>query len=205
MPEFDVIGKRLGMLDGPAKVSGAAVYTDDLVLPGMLFGKILHSTLPHARIRRLDTRRAEALSGVRAVAVGADFPNRYGILPIGHDETALAVGKVRYIGDNVAAVAAETMSIAECALELMEVEYQPLTPYVDPLESMKAEADLIHDGRPHNIEKNTTTISETWTPPSPPVTWCARTAIAAPKLPMPPWSRTPRWPTFNRCRSRTAP
>ncbi len=153
MGEFEVIGKRLGMLDGPAKVSGTALYTDDMVVPGMLVGRILHSPLPHARIQRLDTGKAEALPGVRAVAVGADFPNRYGILPIGHDETALAVGKVRYIGDNVAAVAAETAAIAEKALELIEVEYEPLPGYFDPLESMKAEADLIHDEKPHNIEK----------------------------------------------------
>ncbi len=153
MSEWEVIGKRVGMLDGPAKVSGSALYADDLVLPGMLCGKILHSTVPHARIVRIDTSRAEALPGVRAVVVGAEFPNRYGILPIGHDETALAVGKVRYIGDNVAAVAAESESIAEEALSLIEVEYEPLRAHLDPLESMKAESDLLHDGRPHNIEK----------------------------------------------------
>src|ERR1035437_2560196 len=153
MPEFEVIGKSVGMIDGDAKVSGVAMYTDDLFVSGMLVGKILHSTVPHGRIRRIDTSRAEALPGVRAVAVGAEFPNRYGILPIGHDETALAVGKVRYVGDNVAAVAADTGSIAEKALALIEVEYEPLPVYLDPFEAMKAESDLIHDDRAHNIEK----------------------------------------------------
>jgi len=153
MSEFQLIGKRQGMLDGPAKVSGLAMYTDDMSVPGMLVARILHSTVAHARIRRIDTSRAEALAGVRAVAVGAEFPNRYGILPIGHDETALAVGKVRYIGDNVAAVAADTESIAEEALSLIEVEYEPLPAYMDPLDAMRAESDLIHDDRAHNIEK----------------------------------------------------
>lgn len=153
MPEFTVIGKRTGMLDGKARVAGIAQYTDDLVAPGMLCGKVLHSTVPHARIRRLDTSKAAAIEGVRAIVVGAEFPNRYGILPIGHDETALAVGKVRYVGDNVAAVAAETEEIAERALDAIEVEYELLPAYLDPETAMKAETDLIHDERPRNIEK----------------------------------------------------
>src|SRR5207244_4154711 len=102
------IGKPAPMLDGKARVSGLAQYTADMTLPGMLYGKILHSPLPHARIKRIDTSRALAFPGVRTVVVGAEFPNRYGILPIGHDEAALATDKVRYTGDNVAAVAADT-------------------------------------------------------------------------------------------------
>jgi len=85
---------------------------------------------------------------------GEDAPNRYGILPVGHDETALAVGKVRFIGDNVACVAAVNEEIAERALELIDVEYEPLPAYFDPEESMKAEAELIHENRPHNLEKD---------------------------------------------------
>ena len=89
-----------------------------------------------------------------AVVTGEDAPNPYGILPVGHDETALAVEKVRYVGDHVACVAAVSEEIAEHALELIDVEYEPLPAYFDPEESMKAESDLIHENRPHNIEKD---------------------------------------------------
>ena len=85
---------------------------------------------------------------------GEDAPNTYGILPVGHDETALAVGKVRYVGDHVACVAAVSEEIAERALELIDVEYEPLPAYFDPEQSMKAESDLIHENRPNNIEKD---------------------------------------------------
>src|ERR1700751_360882 len=120
----------------------------------MLMGKILHSPYPHARIKRIDASRALALEGVVTVVTGKDAPNKYGILPVGHDETALAVDKVRYVGDNVACVAAVDVPTAEKALELIEVEYEPLPAYFDPEESMKAERDLIHDNKPHNIEKD---------------------------------------------------
>ena len=142
------------MIDAAGKTTGAGKYADDLKLPGMLIGKILHSPYPHARIRSIDTSRARALDGVVAVVTGEDAPNPYGILPVGHDETALAVGKVRYVGDHVACVAAINEEIAEGALELIDVDYEPLPAYFDPEESMKAEADLIHDNRPQNIEKD---------------------------------------------------
>src|SRR5436190_5808942 len=143
MSTFNVIGKPTAMLDGKARVSGVAQYTADLTLPGMLYGKILHSTVPHARIVKIDTSRAEALSGVRSVVVGEEFPNRYGILPIGHDEAALATDKVRYVGDNVAAVAADTEAIAEEALMLIDVEYEPLSAWFDAEDAMAAERDFI--------------------------------------------------------------
>ena len=154
MSEFSVIGKSIAMVDAAGKTTGAGKYTDDLSVPGMLVAKILHSPYPHALIKHIDTTRARDLDGVAAVVTGEDAPNRYGILPVGHDETALAVGKVRYVGDNVACVAAVTEEIAERALELIEVEYQLLPGYFDPEESMKAERDLIHDNRPNNIEKD---------------------------------------------------
>ena len=153
MADFSIVGKRLPMVDAPDKVTGRALYTDDLALPGMLVGKILHSPHAHARLRSIDTARAERLPGVVAVVTGREFPNKYGILPIGHDETAFAVDKVRYIGDNVAGVAAETEEIARQALELIEVEYEILPAWFDGEETMKAAADWIHDDRPHNIEK----------------------------------------------------
>ena len=142
------------MVDAAGKTTGAGKYTDDLSLPGMLVGKIFHSQYPHARIKRIDTSRAKALDGVVAVVTGADAPNPYGILPVGHDETALAVEKVRYVGDHVACVAAISEEIAENAVELIDVEYEPLPAYFDPEESMKAESDLIHENRAHNIEKD---------------------------------------------------
>ncbi len=154
MSDFSVIGKSVAMIDAAGKTTGAGKYADDFTLPGMLVGKILHSPYPHARIRSIDTSRAKALDGVVAVVTGEDAPNPYGILPVGHDETALAVGKVRYVGDHVACVAAVTEEIAERALELIDVDYEPLPAYFDPEESMKAETDLIHENRPHNIEKD---------------------------------------------------
>src|SRR5436853_7158755 len=152
--DFSIIGKPIAMVDAAGKTTGAGKYTDDLCLPGMLVGKILHSPYPHARVKGIDTARAEKLDGVIAVATGKDAPNTYGILPVGHDEHALAVDKVRYVGDNVACVAAVDEATAEQALELIDVEYEVLPAYFDPEESMKAETDLIHDNKPHNIEKD---------------------------------------------------
>jgi 4-hydroxybenzoyl-CoA reductase subunit alpha len=152
--EFSIIGKRIAMVDAAGKTTGAGKYTDDLSLPGMLVGKILHSPYPHARIKHIDTSRAEKLDDVVAIATGKDAPNTYGILPVGHDEYALAVDKVRYVGDNVACVAAIDEPTAEKALELIDVEYEVLPAYFDPEKSMKADSDLIHDNKPHNIEKD---------------------------------------------------
>jgi len=154
MTEFSIIGKPIAMVDAAGNTTGAGKYTDDLCLPGMLVGKILHSPYPHARIKRIDTSRAERLDGVAAVVTGKDAPTPYGILPVGHDEHALALDKVRYVGDNLACVAAVSENIAEKALELIDVEYELLPAYFDPEESMKAETDLIHDNKPHNIEKD---------------------------------------------------
>src|SRR5947207_4236971 len=154
MSDFSIIGKPIPMVDAAGKTTGAGKYIDDLSVPGMLIGKILHSPHPHARIKRIDTSRAEKLDGVVAVVIGSDAPNPYGILPVGHDEHALAIDKIRYVGDNVACVAAEDEATAERALELIDVEYELLPAYFDPEESMKAERDLIHDNKAHNIEKD---------------------------------------------------
>src|SRR4051795_5935635 len=154
MADFSIIGKPIALIDSAGKTTGAGKYADDLSVPGMLIGKILHSPYPHALVKRIDASRALALDGVVAVVTGADAPNKYGILPVGHDETALAVDKVRYIGDNVACVVAESESIAEQALELIEVKYEPLPAYFDPEDSMKAQANFIHEQRPNNIEKD---------------------------------------------------
>ena len=151
---FSIIGKPTAMIDAAEKTTGSGRYTDDLSLPGMLVGKILHSPYPHARIKSIDTSRAEKLDGVVAVVIGKDAPKTYGILPVGHDEYPLALDRVRYVGDNVACVVATTEAIAEKALELIDVDYEVLRAYFDPEESMKAETDLIHDNKPHNLEKD---------------------------------------------------
>jgi 4-hydroxybenzoyl-CoA reductase subunit alpha len=154
MSNFSIIGKPTAMVDAAEKTTGSGKYTDDLRVPGMLVGKILHSPYPHARIKSIDTTRAEVLDGVVAVVIGKDAPNPYGILPVGHDEHALALDKVRYVGDNVACVAAVSESIAEKALELIDVQYEVLPAYFDPEESMRAKADFIHDNKPGNLEKD---------------------------------------------------
>jgi 4-hydroxybenzoyl-CoA reductase subunit alpha len=154
MSNFSIIGKPTAMVDAAEKTTGAGKYTDDLSVPGMLIGKILHSPYPHARIKRIDTSRAEMLDGVVAVVIGKDAPNPYGILPVGHDEHALALDKVRYVGDNVSCVVAVSEAIAEKALELIDVEYEVLPAYFDPEESMKAQTNLIHDNKPGNLEKD---------------------------------------------------
>src|ERR1051325_6616804 len=152
--DFSIIGKRTAMVDAAEKTTGAGKYTDDLSVPGMLVGKILHSPYPHARIKRIGYTRAEQLDGVVAVVVGKDAPNPYGILPVGHDEHALALDKVRYVGDNVACAVATSEAIAEKALELIDVDYEVLPAYFDPEESMKAECHFINDNKPHNLEKD---------------------------------------------------
>jgi 4-hydroxybenzoyl-CoA reductase subunit alpha len=153
MSEFSIIGRSIAMVDAAGKTTGHGKYTDDLSMPGMLIGKILHSPHPHARIKSIDTARARALPGVVAVITGKDAPTTYGILPIGHDEHALALDKVRYVGDNVACVAAVDEATAEKALELIDVEYELLPAWFDPEQSMKAEGEFIHQSRPRNIEK----------------------------------------------------
>ncbi len=149
-----IIGAPTAMVDAPRKTSGAGAYTDDLAVPGMLHGKILHSHLPHARIRGVDAGAALALPGVRCVITGADAPTAYGVLPIGKDECALQPDKARYIGDNIACVVAESERIAAAALPLIRVEYEPLPAYFDPEAAMAAPAaGWLHDHRPRNIEK----------------------------------------------------
>jgi 4-hydroxybenzoyl-CoA reductase subunit alpha len=154
MTDFSIIGKRIALIDSAGKTTGQGKYADDLSLPGMLIGKILHSPYPHALVKRINTSRARVLEGVITVVTGQDAPNKYGILPVGHDETALAVDKVRYVGDNVACVVATSEAIAERALELIEVEYEVLPAWFNPEDSMKATQDWIHAQRPNNIEKD---------------------------------------------------
>src|SRR5215831_10747353 len=154
MSDFSIIGKRVALVDSAGKTTGQGKYADDLSLPGMLIGKILHSPYPHALIKRIHTSQARLMEGVVTVVTGQDAPNKYGILPVGHDETALAVDKVRYVGDNVVCVVATSEAVAERALELIDVEYELLPAWFDPEDSMRAEKDWIHSQRPNNIEKD---------------------------------------------------
>jgi len=142
---FQVVGKAHRKVDGLAKATGAAVYADDIVLPGMLHAKILRSPHAHAEIRAIDATRALEHPGVVAVITGADLPTKYGVIPWTPDETALAVGKVRFIGDEVAAVAAVDEDAANEALKLITVEYEPLEAHLDPFESLAKGAPQIHD------------------------------------------------------------
>lgn len=145
MSDRTVLGKKLRKVEGVAKATGRAIYADDIQLPGMLHAKILRSPHAHARILGIDTSKAEALPGVKAVLVGAEIPTRYGIIPWTQDEQALAVDKARYVGDGVAAVAALDEDTANEALELIEVEYEVLEPLLDPAEAEKRRDLIIHD------------------------------------------------------------
>jgi CO/xanthine dehydrogenase Mo-binding subunit len=139
-----VVGKSLPRIDAPGKVTGMAVYAADFALPGMLLGKVFRSTEPHARIVRLDVTRARSLPGVRAVVSAADVPDvRYG----GglKDETVFAKGKVRYVGQPVAAVAATTPEAAEAALAAIEVVYEPLPAVLDLEAALAPGAPLVHE------------------------------------------------------------
>ncbi|HWO41551.1 MAG TPA: molybdopterin cofactor-binding domain-containing protein [Candidatus Eisenbacteria bacterium] len=143
MPELTVVGKPVTRVDALEKVTGEAVYGYDLVLPDMLYGKVLFSTRAHAKIKRINTERARAYPGVAAVVTGADAPWTHGESI--KDKPFLAQGKVRYIGEPVAAVAAEDEDTAQAAVQLIEVEYEDLPVYTDPEEACKPGAVAIHE------------------------------------------------------------
>jgi 4-hydroxybenzoyl-CoA reductase subunit alpha len=143
--EFSVLGRRLPKVNAWAHLTGTALYADDIRLPRMLFGRLLRSTQPHARIRRLDVSRALAHPGVVAIVTGADMPEKMGIMPSTQDETALAVDKVRYVGEPVAAVAALDEDTAFEALSLIDVDYEPLEPIFTIEEALEREDVKIHE------------------------------------------------------------
>jgi len=148
---LSVIGKRLPKIDAADKSTGRAIYTDDIVLPNMIYGKLLLSSLPHARIKSIDTKRANALPGVKAILTGADVPDiTWGTSPARYDENILAKTKVRYVGDPVAAVAAVDEEICYKALKLIEVEYEELPAVFDPMEAMKENAPRLFDNKYEN-------------------------------------------------------
>ena len=154
MSEFSIVGRRLPKVNAWAHLTGTALYADDIRLPRMLYGRLLRSTQPHARIKRVDVSRALAHPGVVAIVTGADMPEKMGIMPSTQDETALAVEKVRYVGEPVAAVAALDEDTAYEALSLIEVDYEPLEPIFTIEEALGREDVKIHeDSRRANVFK----------------------------------------------------
>jgi CO/xanthine dehydrogenase Mo-binding subunit len=153
-----VVGRSTPRVEGVAKVTGKAQYSADLQLPDTLWGRCLRSPVPYARIKKIDTSKAERVAGVKAVLTGLDVPG----LRIGrciYDTPVLADGIVRFIGEKVAAVAATSKQAAEAALELIEVEYEEMTPLLDPSEAVKDGSTLLHPdllsykGLPVPVEK----------------------------------------------------
>jgi CO/xanthine dehydrogenase Mo-binding subunit len=137
----------MGRVEGPEKVGGKTVYTADVQLPGMLWGKCLRSPYPHARILRINTDRAKSVKGVVTLLTGADLPpHRVGLSL--QDTPLLAQQKVRFAGEKVAAVAAEDCDAAEEALSLIDVEYEELTAVFDPRQAMENGAPLVHEDLP---------------------------------------------------------
>ena len=143
--DLRVVGKALRKVDATAKVTGATKFADDLFLPRMLYAKLLRSPHPHARIVSIDTTRAAALPGVKAVLTGKDLPIPFGILPVSQDEHALALEKVRFVGDPVAAIAATSEEAAAAALGRIAVQYQPLRPVTDARDALAHPEPRIHD------------------------------------------------------------
>jgi 4-hydroxybenzoyl-CoA reductase alpha subunit len=148
---FSCVGKPTAKLDAPSKVTGQAIYGHDMRLPRMLYGSILRSEYPHARILNIDTSKAKTLPGVRAVLTAEDIPE----IKIGwaRDHPVLKAGKVRSIRDEIAAVAAVDEETAREALELIRVEYEPLPGVFDPEEAMKPGAPVIHAEAPNNVQE----------------------------------------------------
>jgi CO/xanthine dehydrogenase Mo-binding subunit len=141
-----IIGQSVPRIEGVEKATGGAIYTDDISRPGMLHGALLGSHYAHARILSIDTSKAKALPGVKAVLVGTDLPLNY-IGAFIKDQLPLARDKVRYIGDPVAAVAAKDLKTARQALRLIEIEYEELEPVLDLEDALKPESPVIHENR----------------------------------------------------------
>ncbi len=150
--EYSYIGRSLPRVDARSKVTGEAAFTADISLPRMLVGKILRSPLPHAKILNVDVSRAKKLRGVHAVITGADTAGeKWGVFRYTRDQQLLCVDKVRYVGDEVAAVAAIDEETALEALSLIQVEYEELPAVFDCYSAVAQGAPQIHDDWPRNI------------------------------------------------------
>ena len=152
--KLEWIGRSVVRKDGAGKVSGETKFFSDMSFPKMLFAKAARSSYPHALIKGINTKKAEAAPGVAAVLTYKDVPgaNQFGIIV--PDQPVLCHDKVRYIGDAVAVIAAETSEAAERAAQLVEVEYEPLPVVSDPVEAMKPDAPKVHEKG--NIQRHAT-------------------------------------------------
>ena len=151
---LNVVGKPFRKVDARAKCVGQTKFADDIVLPRMLYCKMLRSHLPHALIKNIDLTKALAVPGVFAIITGKDLPKSYGILPVSQDEHALCIDKVRFIGDPVAAVAAIDEDVAFDVMNLIEVEYEPLNTISSIDEAILIDEPRIHDyGDSGNVHK----------------------------------------------------
>ncbi len=149
---FAIVGKRVPLKDAPEKVTGSALFTGDMTLPGMLCAKVLRSPYAHAKVLRVDTSKAERLPGVKSVLSKNNAPRK--LIPVVFDVPPDRVAfddEVRFIGDEVAAVAAVTEEIAAEALKLIKVDYKELPAVFDPEEAIKPGAPLVHADKPGNI------------------------------------------------------
>lgn len=152
MNEYTVINTRAPRLDAPDKATGRAKYIDDLSMPGMLYGALLQSPLAHAKILNIDTSKARRLSGVKAVVTAEDAGLiRYGVSPARYDETLFCHEKVRYVGDEIAAVAAVDLETALEAISLIKVDYEELPAVFTPEEAMAEGAPVLHEDFPRNV------------------------------------------------------
>jgi len=140
------IGNTVKRVDGWAKASGAQIYPSDFVLDGMIWVRVLRAAHPHARIVAIDTHKAEQLPGVVRILTAKDVPGLNGFGIVSQDQPVLCQDKVRYLGDAVAAVGAESDDIARQARDLIEVTYEVLPPVTDPYEAMKPDSPKVHEG-----------------------------------------------------------
>jgi nicotinate dehydrogenase large molybdopterin subunit len=150
----DFIGKNVRRIDTPSKVSGRLKYAGDMTMPGMLHVQVLRSPHAHARIVSIDTSAAEAMEGVAGVITSADVPGEDGFGVFVNDQPIMARDKVRYVGEAVAAVAAEDPLTAKRALSSIKVEYEPLPAVFDPDEALRAGAPVLHEYAPDNVTKH---------------------------------------------------
>jgi CO/xanthine dehydrogenase Mo-binding subunit len=165
---YRTVGKALPRIEGYGKVTGQTKYAADLPFEGLLWAKVLRSPIPHGRVKNVDTSNAKALAGVHAVLTGPDVPNVFVGTRV-KDQPVLVTDRVRFVGDAVAAVAAESAAIADQALTLIDVEYEELPGVYDPEEALKPSTPLIHEDRtkyknapkipdgmsPHNLQSYT--------------------------------------------------
>ena len=152
MSEYQVLNSRAPRLDGPVKATGRAKYADDISMTGMLYAGILQSPLAHAKVLHIDTSKAKKLPGVKAIITAKDVGLiKYGVSPARYDETLFAFDKVRYVGDEIAAVAAVDPATVQEALSLIKVDYEELPAVFDMFEAMKEGAPQLHVEFPGNL------------------------------------------------------